>query len=59
LHTIEAWSHSNIMILAQATAHMVENAQRKSFTIRVANTEWADAKIMLRLPALMDLVYID
>jgi hypothetical protein len=38
---------------------MVENAQRKSFTIRVANTEWADAKIMLRLPALMDLVYID
>jgi hypothetical protein len=48
-----------MMIPAQATAHMVENAQRKPFGIRVANTKWAGAKIMLRLPALMDLVYID
>jgi hypothetical protein len=32
---------------------------KETLRIRVTNTKWADAKIMLRLPALMDLVYID
>jgi hypothetical protein len=38
LHTIEAWPHSRIVITAQETAHMVEDAQGKPFGIRVGNT---------------------
>jgi hypothetical protein len=59
LHTIEAWSHPKIVIPAQATAYMVEDAQEIPFGMTVANTTWADAKITMMLHALMDIVNID